>query len=218
MFTRFSRPEPISARESITRSENFYTRQTYNPTVIVLNGAPGVGKLTVAKALQLTLLNSIVLDNHTLIDAVESLTTRQASNYSMGRKMFLHAAVETMKQEPDASKHFVITDVLSTKKRESLKQYVNLAKARGIPVIVVNLFVSESENKERVGTRGRRSSGTGKATDPDFVMKWRGSHELLDPGTVKAFQKYGGKFKDMNVTSTTPVEAATEVLKLLESV
>ncbi|KAK4508413.1 hypothetical protein PRZ48_002151 [Zasmidium cellare] len=74
-----------ATRKSVRISE---AKMTTSPApVVYINGYPGVGKFTTAKALQRLIPDSVLIDNHQLIDPVEKI-------YSRGSPLYLEKRAE----------------------------------------------------------------------------------------------------------------------------
>jgi hypothetical protein len=62
--------------------------------VVWINGFPGSGKLTIANAIATLRKTAIVLDNHKLIDPVETQCPRTHPDYDMQRQVYRKAILE----------------------------------------------------------------------------------------------------------------------------
>jgi len=71
------------------------------PPLVWINGFPGSGKLTIAKALMERVgQDQIVIDNHQLVDPVGAIVSRSNPDYQRYRKAYRQRALDRMAVEP----------------------------------------------------------------------------------------------------------------------
>lgn len=75
--------------------------------LIWINGFPGTGKFTVAKAITSLRANSILIDNHKLIDPIEARLPRSHPDYNSERQKQRQLAFNQYASNPDT-----LTDLL----------------------------------------------------------------------------------------------------------
>ena len=95
--------------------------------VIYINGWPGVGKLTVARALQLLIPDSQILHNHELIDPVEKRYPRGHGLYQQKRSAYRQERLKPIMTDPALKNTvFIFTDS-QTEHNDCMGDYTDLA-------------------------------------------------------------------------------------------
>lgn len=122
----------------------------YPPCVLLLNGFPGVGKLTVAKGIheKLSGIPSRLVDNYLLIDSVLAIMpTRDAAHHEL-RKTFQQTAVDGLKRLKEREDSLVVISMacLTTAPFptpydyvDQLRQFLDLSQGMGVKLVLVNL-------------------------------------------------------------------------------
>ncbi|KAI9722747.1 MAG: hypothetical protein M1828_004443 [Chrysothrix sp. TS-e1954] len=180
-----------------------------------INGFPGSGKLTIAKALT-ALLNeqdSILIDNHQLIDPVEKLLSRADPGYQAARRHARSNAFETFVRSPAmASKLVVFTDFQSNNDlgRGVAAEYEQAAQKSGRTFMPVNIECSVKVNLQRVQTLGRKDSATGKMIDAELLREMRSKSKLFTFDDCEVLE--------LDVTHLTAAEAARKLLEHIKNV
>lgn len=171
-------------------------------SVLYLNAFPGTGKLTIARHLAPLISGSKILDNHQLIDPVESYCPRGHHQYWDERAKLRRKHLEQVKLDPETV--YIFTDSRA-EHDECLGDYTDLAlwptNRRFYSVV---LECEEAENVRRLESEGRKG---GKLKDADVLLEYR--------------RKYDGgiwKFGDddemvLDVTSVAPIEAARMIFE-----
>ncbi|TVY48791.1 hypothetical protein LOCC1_G001087 [Lachnellula occidentalis] len=155
------------------------------PCVILFNGFPGVGKLSSTKGFQAALhashIPSHILDNHTLIDPVSAIhPLRTPAHYAL-RKTIRKAAFEHLKALDHGVVILMTTCLAATAADiEVFAEHVEIASARGIPLININITCDFATNRERLCCEERRHSGKSKLLDVEILTTLRQEHVLLD--------------------------------------
>jgi hypothetical protein len=155
------------------------------PFLLLLNGFPGVGKLTLARNLSTLLvqdeggLEVRLLDNHLLIDPVSAIEPERTPYHYELRKAFRDVAFSALKNLP-GKVAILMTDCLSetVEGRTQFEEYLGVALAKGCTMVVCNLVCGEQENKQRLGCEKRRESG--KLMDIKLLERFRREYRLLN--------------------------------------
>ncbi|MET3794424.1 AAA family ATPase [Aquamicrobium terrae] len=138
--------------------------------IVHLNGWPGVGKLTVGRALA-DRLGARLIDNHLLHDvAIRCTGLADPGRWPLYEKV-RHAAYEALKDRPHADT-LVITNALcanDARERQAWNHVVDLAIARNAPLVPVVLEADFEENARRLRS-------------PD-----RAGRKLADPAVLRSF-------------------------------
>jgi hypothetical protein len=128
-------------------------------SVILINGFPGVGKLTIARALQKKIgANARLIDNHLLIDPVEAIEPgRNFAHYKL-RKAFRHVAFEGIRAIEEKEITIIMTQCLAATPNdlESFQEHAAIACARGVPFVNINITCDEDTNKARLCSNDRK--------------------------------------------------------------
>jgi len=137
--------------------------------LIVLNGYPGVGKLTIGQALA-PLIGARLLDIHSVYNIAFALTDfKSDAFYETIRSV--QAIADRRITELPAAVPVVLTEILTQGPdwaQECLQRLLNLGKSRG-PILMVHLQCELEENKRRIA--GPSRIGARKPLDPDMAER-----------------------------------------------
>ncbi len=170
--------------------------------VVHIGGYPGIGKLTVARAMARLLGNVRLVDNHTAyVDAASALFPI-GSNEWTDLVATLREAVYNAAERVDIADALVFTDVLyhGWGDDDILRRIETIAENRGVPFLAVTLTASPEVHRRRL-TRRRT---------PNKLRSWRSMRRTLamfvplrpDPG----FHEF--KHLEIDTTELTPEETA----------
>jgi len=146
--------------------------------IIHLNGWPGVGKLTVGRALARKLGGRLV-DNHTLHNVAASLCEHSTREYWHVYYQVRAIAYARMRAMP-ASEVFIMTNALtreSEREKEAWNAIKQLASERSDMLIAVTLFCSLEENVRRIQNQDRADNR--KLTDSEPLIAWHSEFSLI---------------------------------------
>ncbi|KAK3645617.1 hypothetical protein LTR56_009057 [Elasticomyces elasticus] len=173
--------------------------------VIYINGWPGVGKLTVARALQPRLPGSKILHNHELIDPVERQYGRKHPLYQQKRGEYRRERLETVMTDTETV--YIFTDS-QTEHNECMGDYTDLA-LEGRRFYSVILTCDQAENERRLVAEGRGGDANGKLTDLAILTEYR------ERGS--GIFKFGDDDEiELDVTGMAPEEAAGKIKAFIE--
>ena len=202
------------------------------PCVLLLNGFPGVGKLTTAKSLESKLQPNQVpyrlMDNHLLIDPVIAIEPVRNQDHYVLRKEFRHLAMEGLKR---LKKDIIIiwTAALATSDMptpyddiDHFHEYLIFAKGRGVPLVFVNIVCDLDSNCKRV-TERKETSKKIKLFDPDILKTTRRDTSLLTReqafSCAKENDMEGGLFYfELDNSNLDVEESASKILQFLSGV
>ncbi|KAH8812079.1 hypothetical protein F5884DRAFT_855386 [Xylogone sp. PMI_703] len=179
--------------------------------LVWINGFPGSGKLTVAKAIATLHHNTIVLDNHKLIDPVEARFSRTHPDYQKERRRYRQAVLdEYVCDAAMLSKLVICTDFQSSNElgRSVAMEYEAAADKAGRVFVPIYLTCDIDVNLERIGTLDRVNSGTTKLTDIRVLKDMCSRCELF------CFDDRTGLTIDS--THVPPLETARNILVFLQ--
>jgi len=142
--------------------------------VIYINGWPGVGKLTVARALQTLIHGSQVLHNHELIDPVEKHCPRGSAWYQIKRGEYRRSRLKPIMEDARLKDTvFIFTDS-QTEYNECVGDFTDLALGEhGRRFYSVVLHCQEDENERRLVMPGRGGGANGKLRDVEVLRQYR---------------------------------------------
>jgi hypothetical protein len=150
--------------------------------ILLLNGWPGIGKLTTANQL-VTLLggpsHARLIHNHLLIDAADATLPRDSPSYQSLRQSLRACILHTVSTSPDSfNTTYIFTEFQSDNKlgRGVLAEYRAAAEKRGSGFVQVNLDCELEENVRRMTDERRTSAG--KYVHDDNLRKWRRDNRL----------------------------------------
>lgn len=186
--------------------------------LIVLNGYPGVGKSSVASALQALIPESRCLQSHLLIEPVAALLERDETGYRHLRKALRTPILDCIANNPSLQHRTIITTYYqeTLEDREiDLKEFFESAMRGGRPFMVFILSCSPQENTRRL--LGRSRSSKSSLRDENILNDIRQNHfvySFFDDG----FQKPDVWEYQLDIEDTKPEEAARKILELMKGV
>lgn len=135
--------------------------------IIHLNGWPGVGKLTIARAVSAR-LGGHLLDNHTIYNVAFALTEfRSREFYSLVRSVRDAAFARVAAISPEIP--VIMTNAYGSSEwgRENWTELLSLARHRGSEFFAVTITCSPDEHLRRITAEDRRHLR--KLTDPNAL-------------------------------------------------
>jgi len=169
--------------------------------LVYLNGAPGVGKLTIARALACG-WQARVLDNHSIYNVAFALTDFRTPAFYEAVRAVRAAAFEQVLRVP-VDENIILTsaDFLDSEwGRENWGAIQKLAEERDWPLYSVVLRCEPAEHKARIISAEREARG-----------------KLREAGTVDLYTTRplagtdGCSSLELDVTHMTPDDAASEI-------
>jgi len=165
------------------------------PFLLLLNGFPGVGKLTIASKLQDLLTQATtgpiagpqvrLLDNHLLIDPVSAIEPERNASHWRLRKAFRDLAFDALRCV--RGELIVLTTACLAETKEGkaqFEEFLAVAEGRGCVLVVLNFVCGVEENGRRLESEERRGSVHGmvkaKLTDRGLLERFHKVYELLD--------------------------------------
>ncbi|MGI3166306.1 AAA family ATPase [Pseudooceanicola sp. 200-1SW] len=152
--------------------------------IVLLNGYPGIGKLTIGRHLAAR-SNAVLLDLHTLYNPAYALAAPKSQAYfNIIREIW--AVVDPRVLALPPGQRVILTDVMAGRPphepwiEENLARLHRLGAARG-GLAVVNLSCARAENRRRITAPER--AGAGKPRDPAYAdAKHTAAKPLLSCG------------------------------------
>ncbi len=176
--------------------------------LIVLNGYPGVGKLTIGRALA-DLLGGRLLDNHSLYNIAFALTEFKSDSFYQTIRASQTIADELICGLP-AGTPIILTEVLtegSAWADECWARILRLAQERG-PLFVVHIHCALAENKKRI--QGADRALRRKPRDPKMAARNHGNAAVL----MGAEQS---NYIQLDVTNLSAKDAAQRIMRWIKT-
>ncbi|KAM0253078.1 hypothetical protein ACHAQJ_007454 [Trichoderma viride] len=172
--------------------------------VVWINGFPGTGKLTTAREFALIYMQSILIDNHQLIDPVAARFSRNHPQYQAERRRQREWVFEKYVLESSLLLNTIIfTDFQSDNElgQATAQEYCQAAQKAGRPFVPIYLSCDVEVNIERATSWERTFGTTTKLTDADIIRDLR--------SRCKLFQ-FGSPYETFHIDTTnlTPVDVA----------
>ena len=148
--------------------------------VIHFNGMPGVGKLTIAKALAAK-TGGTLIDNHMIIDVVVLTHPRGTPGYRPAVQAGFLNYISNIAEEPD-SKIYILTNALASElpeDRELLSSIANAARQAGHSFVQILIKCDWDENLRRVVADDRATKG--KLRDTVLADELRKKYTIYHP-------------------------------------
>ncbi|KAI7158114.1 hypothetical protein KC349_g5090 [Hortaea werneckii] len=156
--------------------------------VVLLNGFPGTGKLAVARALRSKLgdTNTRLVDNHLIIDPAEATHPGRRHEHKALRDVVRRAVFQDLKGLPENIRTIILTGCLGQNSEDIAvyAEYVEVAQARGVPLLSFTLTVEKSEHLLRLQSPDRVYGQKTKLNDPAVLETMMTNNEILDPNIV----------------------------------
>lgn len=147
--------------------------------IVHINGFAGVGKLTAAKLLS-GKLNAGLIDNHKLIELVTAVCERGSAEYISMMEALMDVVLDRIASNPE--RNFVFTNSLAaelSEDRKRLDRLIQFSKEKDIAFVQVILSCDLEENKQRIVSETRRS--TGKLTDAGALDELYQNYTMYHP-------------------------------------
>lgn len=184
---------------------------------IYINGWPGSGKHTTAKALEQELRGRArVVHNHLHIDLAGAILPRTSPEYYQLRQQLREVFFKTLAAASETFEYiYIFTDSQTNDPigRNVTSHFAQAASDRGCAFIPVVLLCDEEENLRRLRSQERLNlakSGMGLLLDTDLLKGFRGQGEILKWPCKELLV--------IDVTNTTVDDVVKIILKHLELV
>ena len=193
---------------------------TYSPCVLFLNGFPGVGKLTIARHLRRILSESLLVDNHLLINPAEAIEPNRTPAHYTLRRAIRQAAFDGLKAVERKSTIFIMTSCTADNPadREVFSEFVDIARVRGILFVSIIIDCEPIANMARL-TSAERYCGKNKLANGQVLAGLRLHNRLLDPKNCQG-ETEGVKIYHTSIDTTgcSVTRSTNMVLQFLSSV
>ncbi|KAF2872813.1 hypothetical protein BDV95DRAFT_627696 [Massariosphaeria phaeospora] len=191
--------------------------------VIVLNGFPGVGKLTIARTLQSKFPRETtrLVDNHLLIDPAEAIAPGRGNAHQSLRAGLRQVAFEGLvKQLAKKPKLQIIMTGCLAGNHEGIAvliEHIEIAQKSNVPFYLVDVVCDRDEHISRFSNPMRYADGKTKLRDDAVLHKVLDENRLCDPKDLpEQVQNYvGRRHLVLNTTGLPPKDSATWILEFM---
>lgn len=154
--------------------------------VVVLNGFPGVGKLTILKRTQRLLhgVTTCLLDNHLLIDPVMAVIPDRSKSHHELRREIRKPIFEALRQRLLAGHTILMTACLADNNETDaavLHEHLDIVAGTDCALYWVNLTCVWAELERRATSPGRCTGDKTKLTDVAVLSSIVQNNRLIDP-------------------------------------
>ncbi|KAH6723604.1 hypothetical protein BKA61DRAFT_686227 [Leptodontidium sp. MPI-SDFR-AT-0119] len=184
---------------------------------IYINSWPGIGKHTIAKALEVQLCGvGRIVHNHQHIDLVGALLPRSSLQYQQARRDVRAVIFNSLATLPDTFNYiYIFTDCQTDNElgRSVVEEYKTAAQSRQCDFFPIVLTCDPKTNAQRIRSTERLDlvkSGKGMLVDASVLEKMR------DDGSI--FKADCPEILELDVTTLSPQEAASKILEHMESI
>lgn len=137
--------------------------------IIFLNGRPGTGKLTIAKAVKAKLqhTDTRLLDNHLFIDIGDCIHPDRGENYRALRERLRDTALNDLRRSSNKDTIIIFTGCQSNNEPDQavFAKHVALARDLSIPFYWFTVTVEQDEHRRRLQSPSRTEDGKRKLVD-----------------------------------------------------
>ncbi|KAM6505163.1 hypothetical protein FSOLCH5_015082 [Fusarium solani] len=162
------------------------SQQILEGKIIVLNGFPGTGKLTILKKVKelLPTETACLLDNHLLIDPVVAVIPGRSQEHHELRHKIRVPIFEKLQERAQQGHIILMTACLvedDEKDAGVLHEHLDIAHEADVPIFWINVSCSHEILQQRVASIERCQGTKTKLTDPTLVRDLVDKHRLIEP-------------------------------------
>ncbi|KAI1072637.1 hypothetical protein LB507_003302 [Fusarium sp. FIESC RH6] len=156
--------------------------------IVVLNGFPGTGKLTILKHLQkyLPAETTCLLDNHLLIDPVVAVIPDRSDRHHELRRSVRAPIFEELAHQAKQGHTILMTACLAAncpRDEAVFREHLDIASKAQVPLYWINVHCHRNVLKQRVSTPERQQGSKTKLTDVDVLWDILERNSLLKPSS-----------------------------------
>ncbi|KAF9777456.1 hypothetical protein IL306_004423 [Fusarium sp. DS 682] len=157
--------------------------------IVVLNGFPGVGKLTILQHLAKLLPRdtTCLLDNHLLIDPVVAVIPDRSNRHHELRRLVRAPIFEEVGNRARRGHTILMTACLvadTPTDTAFFQEYLDIARKSHVPIYWVNLHCNIDILEQRLSTTERQQGSKTKLTDVHIARDLVKRHHLIEPNTT----------------------------------
>lgn len=153
--------------------------------VVVLNGFPGTGKLTIATKMRSYFPEDTIrlIDNHLLIDPAQAIYPSRSAAHCELRRKLREVAFDAIRKIAQEGKTVLMTACLVDNEADVkiFEEHISIVRNTHIPIYWLNLGCDRYVLEKRVTSKERREGGKTKLTDASVLRQMVEDHRLLNP-------------------------------------
>ncbi|KAM0426994.1 hypothetical protein ACHAPT_007892 [Fusarium lateritium] len=157
--------------------------------IVVLNGFPGTGKLTILNKIQSKLAgqNTLVIDNHFIIDPVQKLYPDRDLNHYYMRQQLRQVIFQQIRKKVDRGCVVLMTACLGNDEgdRKVLDEHLDIVRGTDIPMFWINVGCDQRTLEERLRTPGRVQGNRAKLSDVEILRGMTESSRIMLPSNTR---------------------------------
>ena len=158
---------------------------TETSRIIVLNGFPGTGKLTILRRLREVLSpNVCLLDNHLLIDPVVAIFPGQDDEHYELRHLIRAPVFQALRKRANEGYDILLTACLvqdSSRDAAFLEEHLDLVRGTDTTLYWINVHCDPTMLEERLTSPERLSGSKTKLTATHILHALLRDHRLIIP-------------------------------------
>ncbi|KAH7146431.1 hypothetical protein EDB81DRAFT_883850 [Dactylonectria macrodidyma] len=161
-------------------------QNTSGGRIVVLNGFPGTGKLTILKRAKQLLPadTTCLLDNHLLIDPVVAVIPGRSDEHHELRRMVRAPIFKQLRNRAQHGDIILMTACLvEDNERDAafLQEHLDIVRATDVPIIWINAHCDRASLEERIRSPQRCQGSKTKLTDVRILRDLVREHRLIQP-------------------------------------
>ena len=161
-------------------------RQSSSGKIIILNGFPGAGKLTILKRVYelLPAEKTRLLDNHLLIDPVQAVYPDRSPEHHELRRKVRKPVFDSLSKLAQDGRIILMTACLAANNDRDaafLEEHLAMVRGTEVPLFWINVHCDLAVLEQRVGNLERCQSAKTKLTDVNVLQTLVREHRLIRP-------------------------------------
>lgn len=154
--------------------------------IVVLNGFPGVGKLTILNEVKQLLPEetTCLLDNHLLIDPVVAVIPDRSDEHHELRRLVRAPIFSKLRSRVQEGHTILMTACLADDNQKDaafLQEYLDLIRGTDVPMFWVNAYCEQAIQEERTRCPRRCQGAKTKLTDVRILRELLRDNRLIRP-------------------------------------
>ncbi|KAH7312707.1 hypothetical protein B0I35DRAFT_328032, partial [Stachybotrys elegans] len=160
-----------------------------NGIIVVLNGFPGTGKLTLLRHLKELLPSdtTCLLHNHLLIDPVAAVIPDRSDEHHELRRLVRAPIFAALRKKARDGYAILMTACLAANNERDnafFEEHLDLVRGTNIPIIWVNTHCDQPILEQRLRSPGRWNGDKTKLTNVDLLRQILHNHSLIKPDVL----------------------------------
>ncbi|KAI6771938.1 hypothetical protein HG530_002896 [Fusarium avenaceum] len=157
--------------------------------IVVLNGLPGTGKLTILKHLKelISEFATCLLDNHLLIDPVTAVIPNRTDRHHELRRLVRGPIFEELSNQARKGHTILMTACLAAGvpiDEAFYQEHLDISRRSDTPIYWINVECRRDIHEQRVSTPERQQDSKAKLTDIHILRLIMDAHKLIEPDFI----------------------------------